>query len=302
MSRNEKDEKIFSIGATAREVGVTPHVLRKWQSRYGVVQPLRGNNGRRMYSSEQIVRLRMVKSLMESGVELKELAAKSTEELSRLSEHRLKRRETLVRVFGSPFIEGDQPVLPSSMSLSLHFEEKTWAEAHPEPADLLVLDVPNIDNLMARRLRAFRDAVSAPVLVVYRYAHPSLLAMLRSADIKAHRGPVSIWLVEDLMIARQPEVRLKESQLGPVERRRYTESMVMKVGNAADAVECECPKNIANILTDLYAFENYSLECVVSQPDDGEIHQYLHQVTANARALFENALGRLADYEGIEIK
>ena len=38
------------IGALSRRVGVSPELLRAWEQRYGLLQPLRSRGGFRLYS------------------------------------------------------------------------------------------------------------------------------------------------------------------------------------------------------------------------------------------------------------
>ena len=47
-------------------------------------------------------------------------------------------------------------------------------------------------------------------------------------------------------------------------------------------------------------FEIYSAQCENRDDDDAALHRYLHQVTAQARSLIEEALERVAAAEGIE--
>lgn len=58
----------LSISAAARETGLSPDVLRKWESRYGFPAPDRDLRGERSYPPEQVERLRMVKRLLDAGL------------------------------------------------------------------------------------------------------------------------------------------------------------------------------------------------------------------------------------------
>jgi hypothetical protein len=68
---------------------------------------------------------------------------------------------------------------------------------------------------------------------------------------------------------------------------------------AQSAVECECPQHLAQLVTDLSAFEIYSAKCANRDDDDAALHRYLHQTTAQARALIEAALLQVAEAEGL---
>ncbi|HXV56683.1 MAG TPA: MerR family transcriptional regulator [Gaiellaceae bacterium] len=59
---------IYSIGAVARLLSVTPGTLRTWEDRYGVVSPKRSTGGRRLYSRDEVERLRFVKMKIDEGI------------------------------------------------------------------------------------------------------------------------------------------------------------------------------------------------------------------------------------------
>jgi DNA-binding transcriptional MerR regulator len=58
----------YSIGAVARMVGVPPATLRTWEDRYGVVQPVRSEGGHRLYSRQDVERLRFVAERVREGI------------------------------------------------------------------------------------------------------------------------------------------------------------------------------------------------------------------------------------------
>ncbi|MGL5866282.1 MAG: MerR family transcriptional regulator [Dermatophilaceae bacterium] len=56
------------IGELASRVGVTTHVLRAWESRYGLLRPGRSSGGYRLYGPDDERRVREVVALREQGV------------------------------------------------------------------------------------------------------------------------------------------------------------------------------------------------------------------------------------------
>jgi len=66
LSRQE-DQAIYSIGAVARMLDVTPSTLRAWEDRYSVIRPLRSEGSQRLYSRAQVEQLRFIKSRLDSG-------------------------------------------------------------------------------------------------------------------------------------------------------------------------------------------------------------------------------------------
>ena len=87
---------------------------------------------------------------------------------------------------------------------------------------------------------------------------------------------------------------------GPVPPRRFSSGQLACLARASTAIDCECPHHLAQLVADLTAFEVYSAQCENRGDEDAALHHYLHQVTAQARALIEEALERVARAEGID--
>lgn len=65
--------------------GLTPDVIRAWEKRYRVVSPVRGMRGARLYSSDDIARLRLLATVVESGRAIGDVAKLPEGELQRLA-------------------------------------------------------------------------------------------------------------------------------------------------------------------------------------------------------------------------
>jgi CheY-like chemotaxis protein len=50
-------------------LGMTPSTIRTWEERYGVVSPHRSPGGRRLYSREEVDRLRYMKMKVDEGIQ-----------------------------------------------------------------------------------------------------------------------------------------------------------------------------------------------------------------------------------------
>lgn len=74
------------IGVVTARTGLGQDLLRAWEKRYGAVVPRRGPTGRRLYSDDDIERLRLLKSLVGSGRRISDVAKLSTDELLKLVE------------------------------------------------------------------------------------------------------------------------------------------------------------------------------------------------------------------------
>lgn len=58
---------LSSIAAVERDTGLSKDTLRVWERRYGFPQPARDHAGDRVYPSEQVERLRVIRRLMDAG-------------------------------------------------------------------------------------------------------------------------------------------------------------------------------------------------------------------------------------------
>ncbi|HYW28229.1 MAG TPA: MerR family transcriptional regulator [Gaiellales bacterium] len=63
------------IGEMARRVGISPELLRAWERRYGLLEPVRTEAGYRLYSEEDERRVREMVRLVDSGVSPQQAAS-----------------------------------------------------------------------------------------------------------------------------------------------------------------------------------------------------------------------------------
>lgn len=73
------------IGVVAKRTGITLHVLRAWERRYGVVEPGRTPGGQRLYSDADITRLRLLRQVTDAGRNISQVARLPVAELERLA-------------------------------------------------------------------------------------------------------------------------------------------------------------------------------------------------------------------------
>jgi DNA-binding transcriptional MerR regulator len=59
---------IYSIGAVARMLGLSQSAIRSWEDRYGLIVAERSEGGRRIYTRDQLDRLRFIKEQLDQGL------------------------------------------------------------------------------------------------------------------------------------------------------------------------------------------------------------------------------------------
>ena len=65
---HEKEAAVLRIGELSRRVGVSEHVLRAWESRYGLLRPERSAGGYRLYSQDDQSRVRRMQVHLAGGL------------------------------------------------------------------------------------------------------------------------------------------------------------------------------------------------------------------------------------------
>jgi len=75
----------YPIRLVARRTGLSAHVIRIWEKRYGAVEPERTDTNRRLYSPEQIERLTLLRELKQAGQSIGQVAKLTTPKLRQLA-------------------------------------------------------------------------------------------------------------------------------------------------------------------------------------------------------------------------
>lgn len=72
------------LKAVTQKTGLSAHVIRAWEKRYGVIRPQRTETNRRYYSDEEIEKLNLLKKATDSGHSISSIAAFTLEDLQNL--------------------------------------------------------------------------------------------------------------------------------------------------------------------------------------------------------------------------
>ena len=71
---HDKATAVWRIGELSRRVGVSEHLLRAWESRYGLLKPARSAGGYRLYSEDDQSRVRRMQDHLADGLAAAEAA------------------------------------------------------------------------------------------------------------------------------------------------------------------------------------------------------------------------------------
>lgn len=84
LSSHKSNEVHFSIQFVSKVTGINAHTIRAWEKRYNAVSPGRDQNGRRVYTQEEIDRLNLLGHLVNEGHTISEVANRDTAELEEI--------------------------------------------------------------------------------------------------------------------------------------------------------------------------------------------------------------------------
>ena len=76
---------LLSIAEAERETGISRDTLRVWERRYGFPNPLRNERSERVYDSKQLERLRLIKQLLDRGMQPGKLVRLDDQQLRKLT-------------------------------------------------------------------------------------------------------------------------------------------------------------------------------------------------------------------------
>ena len=332
-SASDESTPRYRTGAVGRMVRMPVETLRVWERRYRVTAPATTETGHRLYSAADVRRLALLKQLTDVGHAIGTIAALDMDQLRQVAAThggalagqkaapaqlpvpwrvavvgaalaRRLQRPSVLRRLGRP-----TDVAGPFASLEQVGEMQAGTRV-----DVLLVQMPGLHEACLSGLQSAADALGArKVAVLYSYAAQSVCDALTAAGVELLREPqaeraLAIWLRGLCEPASQPVDRppalppVIDPALmvaGPVATRRYDDATLADFASLSTTVACECPRHVAELLMQLSHFEAYSAECAHRSPADGLLHDYLRQVAAASRALFETALEQVALHEGL---
>ena len=313
-SEDKVDDARYRIGAVCRMTGLSPHVLRVWEKRYGVVEPKRLANQRRLYTETDINKLSLLKRLVDRGQAIGTLIDLDIDELERRTQQAAhvfdarspEERPTLIGIGESLQLAANSAGQGAFQVVGNYRDAAGALEDDDRPrADVVVYESPSVQPDTGRELSRLLGRLSARhLIVVYDYASAAALRNLKSSRVTAVRSPLQTTtldaLVARLFGAGQASGGPIPSKAGPAPARQYTERQLARIAKYSAQVECECPEHLSALVVSLTRFEDYSAECENRNAQDATLHSYLFSTAAQARNLLENALTRVIEMEGFD--
>ncbi len=321
MPRKTDAPPLYGIGAVSRITGLTDHTIRVWERRYAAVTAARAPNGRRQYTEADVQKLALLRRLTENGIAISRVAGDTVDELRRRVESLrelaadAEPRALRVAVHGDFLprqLREQAPATALDIRIADSSRERFAADLHQQPVDVIVLERPVLDaETLGEMRRHLEGSGAAQGVIVYSFGRSRDIGAAAEEGIVALRAPVGADELCDAATRsvsaarRVPGMAAAEEALtapdlsAPVAARRFSPQQLANLSSTKTGVDCECPRHLAQLVSDLSAFEIYSDRCANRDDDEAALHRYLHRTTAEARALVERALQKLADAEGL---
>lgn len=99
------EPQFYPIKVVSRQTGLSQHVIRAWEKRYGVVTPQRTETNRRSYTSEDIHHLTLLKLAVDNDYSISSVAELTTERLEALVSEALPSQATNQAVTGQSEVD-----------------------------------------------------------------------------------------------------------------------------------------------------------------------------------------------------
>jgi len=311
------------IGAISALSGVPVPTLRVWEIRYAAFSPRMTGGRQRLYSDDDVLRATLLRRLTEQGHAISSMANHDAARLNALLQQQ---NASQKRVFAKNTEPHTVNAAVVGLALAARLASKKFAQifsAHPlqvtdifsdlaaaleaplaaQPQFLLV-HVNSLHTLVQMDLHRLIDRCNTPqVIVLYGFGQERVVESMKHSCMVVRREPVSDYELADLirssLLIEAPRAMGQDGLATTIPPRKYDDATLARMAAISTNVLCECPRHVAEIITQLISFEHYSQECLNRNSEDALLHAYLHSVSGSARALFEHALQRVAEHEGL---
>lgn len=298
----------YRSGVAARMAGLSPETLRVWERRYDVSRAERSARGQRLYSSEQVDRLRLLKQLVDQGHTIGSLVRMSQEQL-----HELAGVNTTLHHIDSPITVGvigsalvNRITASSYASVSVLYRcnqlEQAALQVPDSKIEVLIIEQSELHDSAVPLIVSARQITGAiATVVMYRFCASATIRALRAHGCLVTRVPADMNELFLLCRSALAGERLPKEQEPTTPTQRFDENTLLELMNTSNNLACECPKHLADILLMVGSFERYSNQCASRNKNDARLHKSLEHAAAQARVILEVAMEALAKAEGLKI-
>jgi DNA-binding transcriptional MerR regulator/methylmalonyl-CoA mutase cobalamin-binding subunit len=150
-----EDTPRHPVRFVSERTGLSPHVLRVWERRYGAVRPVRSEGGQRLYSDADVIRLQLLGQAVEGGHNISRLVGLTNEALMEMVASDRQHRDRTPTPTLAPTVEAgddDARILTDCMSAIERMDGRALEKELRSATLLLPLPVVT-DRIVAPLLR-----------------------------------------------------------------------------------------------------------------------------------------------------
>lgn len=318
MAKEIASEVMVSIGTAARLAGVSTHMLRVWEKRYGLNLSQRDGNGRRLYSQASIETLKLIRQAMALGYKISELAPLSTMELLELNltkekQHEddlptkmnLSQKKWLVygmKVSHALFKQGVSKLFERTENLSQLFNRLKNSSSHQLGVVVEFSSLTESEEAVLYEVVLMTGRSLPIVTVVEDSVSEAVLNRIHKAGIILWKESFEICLSDFLR-----EVTSTEHEHFPQDQKRraipdrLSHQNIDRLLQSPTNIYCECPTHISTIYTELDNFIRYVNDCELLSPKDKVLHKYMGETLTDIRQQMTKLAFQVASMDGIEL-
>lgn len=312
--KKSKPQPGMRIGMLSRLSGVPTGTIRIWERRYEALVPQRTPAGGRLYTKADAERLVLLKQLVDRGHSIGIVAGLSEGKLRQLvaeaGESLLPQNDCRVAAVGGLLVErlAEAAKAVSRVQWLGGFDSlERLVRGTASGVDVVVMEVAALGPAQVVPIQEFlRKARIQLMVVVYAFAAERDLVQLDHQHLLLLRAPVDPQRLLRLCLlgvgagARAQAVDSMDMNRyieRPVPARLFSDAELAQFSTGPTTVRCECPRHLSDLIAGLEAFERYSAQCENLNPQDAVLHRTLASVSGHARALVEEGLRRVIDFE-----
>lgn len=313
---------LFRIGAVSKTTGIPVSTLRIWETRYAAFSPVKSEGNQRLFQESDISKAILLKQLSNEGHTMSAIAHLDLDQLRKISNLQnsaqiqlgAKGESVTLAVVGLSLanrveskkfvtelkqnkIKVTDVVVDLDAAMRANFSEK--------PQVLLIKVNTLQTNVHSSIQTLIQKNKFAQTIVIYNFATDVVVQKMKFSGLILRREPISdielAELLQSVVFVDQARAQEFGTRGTVIESRKYSEETLTRVAGISTNVLCECPRHVAELISQLASFEEYSQECLNKNAEDAHLHAYLRSISGSARSLFENALEKIAQHEGIEL-
>lgn len=296
--------------------------LRIWETRYGAFSPVKTEGKQRLFEEVDVSKALLLKQLTSEGHAISAIANLELAQLRHMCNLQNSGQHKVVangaplslavvglgmanRIESKKFAAGLKPNTIKVTNVLADLATATDA-ALTEPSQVLLIKVNTLQTEVHATIQALiQKHQFAQTIVIYNFAPEAIVQAMKFSGLIVRREPISdselAELIQSVLFVDQARAQEFGTSGAVISSRKYSDETLMRVAGISSNVLCECPRHVAELISQLASFEEYSQDCLNKNADDAHLHAYLRSISGSARSLFENALEKIAQHEGIDL-